>query len=118
MTDADYSGHAAAFIAEAERIAALRLPSLPEDPAAAAAMRAAGYEVLAEVLEVDGSVAIVHVLSEDEEIQHAVAARKLATVLGAGADQLAGTEFIATLRETPETGPVLSGFRPASGSAG
>lgn len=111
-----YSGQAAAFIAEAERIAALGLPVLPEDPAAAAAMRAAGYDVLAEVLELDWPVAIVSVLSEDEDVQHAVSAADLAGALGVAAEQLTGREFIATMRETPETGPVLAAFRRLPGA--
>jgi hypothetical protein len=114
MTDADYSDQAAEFIAEAQRYAALGLPVLPDDPAAAAAMRAAGYEVLAEVLEV-GDVAIVHVLSEDEYVRHVVSPGSLTAALGIPAAELPGREFIATLRETPETGPVLSGFRPVVG---
>ena len=110
-----YSDQAAAFIDATERYAALGLPSLPEDPAAAAAMRAAGYEVLAEVLEVDGPVVIVHVLAEDEDVFHAVSEPELAAALGVCAVELEGLEFIAALRETPETGPVLSGFRPVPG---
>lgn len=107
----DYSAEAAAFIAEAERIAALQLPVLPDDPAAAAAMRAAGYDVLAEVLKVDGPVAIIQVLSEDEEIEHPVPAIELAAALSTLVGALPGTEFIAILRETLEDGQVLSGFR-------
>lgn len=109
------TGHkeqATEFIAEAQRIAALGLPVLPEVPAAAGTMRAAGYDVLAEVLELDWPVAVVQVLSEDEDVQHAVSAADMATALEVAAGELPGREFIATLRETPETGPVLSGFRP------
>ncbi len=113
-----YAGQAAAFIAEAQRIAALGLPQLPDDPAAAAAMRAAGYDVLAEVVELDGPVAIVSLLNEDEDLEHAVSAPGLAAALSVPAGQLAGREFIATFRETPETGPVLSAFRPVQRAAG
>src|SRR5436190_12024675 len=110
-----YADQAAQFIAEAERHAALGLPTLPDDPAAAAAMRAAGYEVLAEVAELDGPVALVSVAAEDEEIRHAVRAGELAAALGVAAEQLAGQEFLAGFREPPEAGPVLSGFRPVAG---
>ncbi|MGH3222255.1 MAG: hypothetical protein ACRDPY_26775 [Streptosporangiaceae bacterium] len=109
-----YADQAAEFIAGVEQHAALRLPVLPDDPAAAAVMRAIGYDVRAEVLEVDGPVAIVRVLSEDEEVQHAVRADDLAYALGAAVDELPGTMFLAVLQETPETGPVLSGCRPES----
>jgi hypothetical protein len=111
----DYSGQAAEFIAEAQRVAALGLPVLPEDPAAAAAMRAAGYDVLAGVLEVDWPVALVQVTGEDEDVRHAASAADLAGALVLPAGELAGREFIATLRETPETGPVLSRFRRLPG---
>jgi hypothetical protein len=114
VTDPWQTGYsvAAAFIAEAEWFASLGLPKLPDDPAAAAAMRAAGYDVLAECTEVTGAVAVVSVAGEDEEVTHAVAARALAEELHVDPAQLAGTEFLATMRETPEEGPVLSGFRP------
>lgn len=113
----DYAEQAADFIAEAERIGRLNLPRLPGDPAEAAAMRAKGYDVLAEVTEVDGPVALVSVAAEDEDARHAVRAAELAGALGVPAEQLAGTEFIATMTETPETGPVLSAFRPVPAAA-
>ena len=78
-------------------------------------MRTAGYEVLCECLGTDGPVAIIQVLSEDKKIQHAVSARELAAALGTTADELAAMEFIAVLRETPQTAQVLSGFRPMPG---
>lgn len=106
----DHSQQAAEFIAAAERYSALGLPQMPDDPAAAAAMRAAGYEVVAEVLEV-GEVAIVHVLSEDEDARHVVKVSELTVALGVPAADLVGCEFIATMRETPTTWPALSGFR-------
>jgi hypothetical protein len=116
MTDQDstgYAAQAAEFIAEAQRIASLGLPVLPDDPAAAAAMRAAGYDVLGEVIELDWPMAIVQIAGEDEDVQHAVSAEDVARALGGpDAFDLAGREFVATLQETPETGPVLSGFRP------
>jgi hypothetical protein len=117
-----YAEQAAAFIAGVGRHAALGLPELPDDPAAAAAMRAAGYDVLAEVKELDDPVlagfAIVHVLSEDEGLELVVRAQDVATALSVEAGELAGRQFIATYRETPQTGPVLSGFRPVPGAAG
>ena len=115
MSDHDetsYSGQAAEFIAGVERYAALQLPVLPDDPAAAAAMRTAGYDVLAEVKELDDPIAVVHVLSEDDNLEHIVSAGQLARALEVAPDELVGQEFIATMRETPETGPVLSEFRP------
>ena len=107
----DFGDQAAESIARAQQIAALGLPALPDDPAAAAAMRAAGYVVIAECAEVAGATAIVSVLSEDEGLEQRVAAAELAGALGVDLGQLAGMEFLATFRETPETGPVLSGFR-------
>ncbi len=119
-TGTGYEDQAAQFIAGVERYAALGLPVLPDDPAAAAAMRAEGYEVLAEVAELDWPVAIVQVASDDEDdgARHAISAPDLATALGVTGDDLAGRQFIATLRETPLTGPVLSGFRPVPEGAG
>lgn len=110
--DGGYKDQAAEFIAGIERYAALGLPRLPDDPAAAAAMRAAGYEVLAECTgwNIDG--AAVSVAGEDEETEHYVQAHVLAAALGVPIRDLPGAEFIATYRETPDTGPVLSGFRP------
>src|SRR5207247_548968 len=99
------------FIARAQKIAALGLPVLPGDAPAAAAMRAAGYVVIAECAEVAATTAIVSVLIEDEDLEQSVAAAELAAALGVDLGQLAGTEFLATFRETPETGPVLSRFR-------
>ena len=107
----DFGDQAAEFIARAQKIAALGLPVLPGDAPAAAAMRAAGYVVIAECAEVAATTAIVSVLSEDEDLEQSVAAAELAAALGVDLGQLAGTEFLATFRETPETGPVLSGFR-------
>jgi hypothetical protein len=107
----DFGDQAAEFIARAQQIAALGLPVLPGDAPAAAAMRAAGYVVIAECAEVAGTTAIVSVLSEDEDLEQSVAAAELAAALGVDLGQLAGMEFLATFRETPETGPVLSGFR-------
>lgn len=111
-----YGEQAAAFIAGVERHAGLGLPVLPDDPAAAAAMRAAGYDVLAEVIELDWPVAIVQLASEadeDDGARHAISGPQLAAALGVTAAELdAGLKFLATMRETPETGPVLSGFRP------
>lgn len=65
----DFGDQAAESIARAQQIAALGLPALPDDPAAAAAMRAAGYVVIAECAEVAGTTAIVSVLSEDEGLE-------------------------------------------------
>jgi hypothetical protein len=107
----DFGDQAAEFIARAQQIAALGLPVLPDDPAAAAAMRAAGYVVIAECAEVAGTTAIVSVLSEDEGLEQGVTAAELAAALSVDLGQLAGIEFLATFQETPETGPVLSGFR-------
>jgi hypothetical protein len=56
--DDGYAELAAAFIAGVERIAALGLPVLPDDPARAAAMRATGYHVLAECTGLAGSSAM------------------------------------------------------------
>lgn len=111
----DYSAQAAEFIAGVERHAALGLPELPDDPEAAAAMRAAGYKVLAEVTELDWPVAVVQLATDDEDggARHYISAPELAQRLGVTTgDDLAGREFIATYQEDPETGPVLFGFRP------
>lgn len=109
-----YEDQAAAFIAEAERYAALGLPALPDNPAAAAAMRAAGYDVLARVVRVSVIAAAVSV--PGEAMERWIHPDELAAALGVPVQELAGVEFIATLRETPETGPVLSGFRPVLAS--
>jgi voltage-gated potassium channel Kch len=107
-----YADLAAEFIAEAARIAGLGLPVLPEDPAQAAAMRAAGYDVLAECTGLDGVRAVVRVTSEDEELTRSVPAGDLAAALGLPAAALPGTEFLAVVRETLEDGWALSRFRP------
>jgi hypothetical protein len=107
----DFGDQAAEFIARAQQIAALGLPVLPDNPASAAAMRAAGYVVIAGCAEVTDTTAIVSVLSEDEGLEQGIAAAELAGALGVDLGQLAGIEFLATFHETPETGPVLSGFR-------
>lgn len=39
---------------------------------------------------------------------------ELAAALGVPVDELAGVEFIAMLRETPDTGVRLSRFRPVA----
>jgi hypothetical protein len=105
-----YSLLAGRFIAEAERIAALRLPVLPDDPSAAAAMRAAGYGVLAECTGVAGGSAAVSIMGEETEADSSLPAAELSAALGIAPDKLPGTEFLAVLRETPEAGRVLSGF--------
>lgn len=114
--EADYAAQAALFIADVERVAALGLPVLPEDdPVSAAAMRADGYEVLAECTGLAGPRAIVSVMSEDAELDHSVPAADLAAALGvAELALLPGREFVARLRETRVGGRVLSGFRPAA----
>jgi hypothetical protein len=113
---AGYAELAAEFIAEAERIAALGLPTLPEDPAEAAAMRRAGYDVLAECTGLAGASAIVCVASEDEDLGQKIPAGDLAAALDVPAvAMLPGTEFLAVLRETPEDGRVWSGFRRVPG---
>jgi hypothetical protein len=86
-----YGEQAAAFIAGVEQHAALGLPELPDDPAAAAAMRAAGYDVLAEVIELDWPVAIVQIAGgavdeEDDGARHAISAVDLAGALGVTGD--------------------------------
>lgn len=114
-TEDSYAEQAAEFIAGVERHAALGLPELPGDPEAAAAMRAAGYKVLAEVTELDWPVAVVQLATDDEDdgARHYISAPELAQRLGVTTgDDLAGREFIATYQEDPETGPVLFGFRP------
>lgn len=108
-----YAELAAEFIAEAERIAALGLPAMPDDPAQAAAMRAAGYDVLAECTGLAGSAAMVSVMGEDGEAGQSIPAGDLAAALGVPAEALLpGTEFLAFLRETLKDGRVLSEFRP------
>ena len=109
-----YGGLAAEFIAEAERVAALGLRALPDDPAAAAAMRAGGYEVLAECRTVDGGVATVWVMGAAEGVEESVEAAALAAALGVAPRALPGVEFVAVVRETPADGRTLSGFRPAA----
>jgi hypothetical protein len=109
-----YAALAAGFIAEAGRVAGLGLLVLPEDPAAAAAMRAAGYEVLAECTAVDGGVAAVWLMGAAEGVEECVEAGELAAALGVAPQALPGAEFVAVLRETPADGRTLSGFRPAA----
>lgn len=113
---ASYAAQAALFIADVERFTALGLPVLPEeDPAEAAVMRAAGYDVLAECASLAGTRAIVSVTSEDDELHHSVSAADLAAALGVTElALLPGQVFVATLRETPADGRVLSGFRLAA----
>jgi len=111
---ASYGEQAAEFIAEVARVAALGLRALPEDPAAAAAMRAAGYEVLAECRTVAGEAAAVWVMGAAEGVEESVAVAELAAALGVAPQALPGIEFVAVLRETPERGRTLSGFRPAA----
>jgi hypothetical protein len=109
-----YGEQAAGFIAEVARVAALGLPTLPEDPAAAAAMRAAGYEVLAECTAVAGGTAAVWVMGAAEGVEESVGAEELAAALHVAPQALPGMEFVAVLRETPAQGCTLSGFRPAA----
>ena len=112
-----YARQAALFIGEVGRVAALRLPAVPDDPSAAAEMRAAGYQVLAECRRVEGGSAIVSVTGEDEEDESGVPVAELAAALGTAVQKLPGTEFLAFLRETREEGRVLSGFRCLPGAA-
>jgi hypothetical protein len=109
-----YGALAAEFIAEASRVAGLGLRALPEDPAAAAAMRAAGYEVLAGCAAVAGGAAAVWVMGVGEGVEERVGAAELAAALGVAPQALPGIEFVAVLRETPADGRTLSGFRPAA----
>jgi hypothetical protein len=109
-----YGHQASEFIAEVARVAALGLRALPEDPAAAAAMRAAGYEVLAECTAVAGGAAAVWLMGAGEGVEERVGADELAAALGVAPGTLAGVEFVALVRETPATGRTLSGFRPAA----
>ena len=113
--DTGYAELAAEFIAAAEQIAALGLPALPEDPAAAAAMRRAGYDVLAECTGLAGVSAIVRVASEDEDVSQKIPAGDLAAALGVPVAMLPGMVFLAVLRETPQDGRVWSGFRRVPG---
>jgi hypothetical protein len=113
-----YAELAAEFIADVERIAALRLPVLPAEPAGAAAMRTAGYPVLARCTGVAGASALVCVADQDEDLGQGVAAAELAAALGVPVEALGpGAEFLAVLRETPHEGRVLSGFRPVPAGA-
>jgi hypothetical protein len=105
------ASQAADFIAEVARVAALGLPVLPEDPAAAAAMRAPGYEVLAECTGLSDGCAIVSVMSEAAELADRIPAGDLVAALGVPAESLPGMEFLAVLHESLEDGRVLSGFR-------
>jgi hypothetical protein len=110
-----YAAPAALFIAEAERIAALGLPVLPEDPVQAAAMRRAGYDVLAECTGLAGASAIVCLASEDEDLGQRIPAGDLAAALGVPVALLPGMEFLAVVRETLEDGRTWSGFRRVPG---
>lgn len=111
---ASYSWQATQFIAEVGRITALGLPVLPEDPSAAAAMRAAGYVVLAECASVAGGSAIVSVMGE--EAGASIPAAELSAALGIALEKLPGTEFLTVLRETLGEGRVLSEFRCLPGA--
>jgi hypothetical protein len=113
---ADYAAAAADFIAGTQRIAALSLPSLPDDPAEAAAMRAAGYDVLAECVTLAWAWALISVAGEDDEAVQRVSAAELAAALGVAVADLPDAEFLAVLRETPGDGRVLSAFRPLPGA--
>jgi hypothetical protein len=113
---ADYAAAAADFIAGTQRIAALGLPSLPDDPAEAAAMRAAGYDVLAECVTLAWAWALISVAGEEDEAVQRVNAAALAAVLGVTTEDLEGTEFLALLTETPGDGRVLSSSRPLPGA--
>ena len=112
--DARYEEQAAEFIAGVARVAALGLRSLPEDPATAAAMRAAGYEVLVGCTGVVGAAATVWVMGDGEGVEESVEAAELAAALGVAPQALPGAEFLAVLRETPTQGRTLSGFRAAA----
>lgn len=113
-TDPDYNAAAAEFIEEAERIAALGLPQLPDDPVQAAAMRASGYDVLAGCTAVndDGTAAVWLAGDDHGSSPIGVRAEILAAAVGTDVAALPGTRFIVTLQETPENGRTLSGIRP------
>jgi hypothetical protein len=75
-------------------------------------MRAAGYDVLARVVRVSVIAAAVSVAGE--AMERWIHPDELAAALGVPVDELAGVEFIAMLRETPDTGVRLSRFRPGA----
>lgn len=76
-----------------------------------AAARAAGYEVEARVLLTHGADALLELPGEGEAARWPAA--EVAAGLGVGVDELPGKRLLATVRESAESGRVLSGFRPA-----
>lgn len=78
-----------------------------------AAARAAGYEVEARVLLTHGADALLELPGEGEAVRWA--AVEVAEGLGIDMEEIPGKRVLVTVRESPEAGRVLSGFRPATG---
>jgi hypothetical protein len=76
-----------------------------------AAARGAGYEVVAEVRYTHRDQALVELPGEQEPVR--CPAAEVAAGLGVAAAALPGMRVAVTVRETPEDGRVLSGWRPA-----
>ena len=76
-----------------------------------AAARAAGAEVAGRCSLLFGDQALIELPGEEEPVRHPAAEIAAATGLDAG--ELPGRRLMVTVRETPEEGRVLSGFRLA-----
>lgn len=77
----------------------------------AAAARAGGTETEATVLMTHGADALLEMAGEDVHVRWPAA--EIAAELGAATGDLPGLRLLVTVRETPEEGRVLSGFRMA-----
>lgn len=74
-----------------------------------AAARAAGYEVEARVMLTHGADALLELAGEDLPVR--VPAAEVAEGLGVDVTGLPGLRVLVTVRESAESGRVLSGFR-------
>ena len=78
---------------------------------AGAAARAAGVEVEASCAIVRGRMAWVRLPGEALAVEWP--AGEIAGALGVAVEEVAGLRFLVTVRESRESGRVLSGFRPS-----
>jgi|SRR5579859_549250 len=107
--DAEYAGYLDPWIGGEDQARWRPVRPEPDPPELNAAIRAAGIQVAIQCSLLFGDMAMLTVEGQEEPLR--VPAQPIAVELGVTIPDLPGLLFFATLRETPDTGQQLSGYR-------
>lgn len=107
--DAEFAGYLDPWIGGEDQARWRPARPDPDEPELGAAARAAGIQVAIQCSLLFGDMAVLAVEGQEEPLK--VPAKAIAAELAVTVPELPGLLFFATLRETPETGQQLSGYR-------